>query len=493
MRILSAKNRQGVFNFFMPRLMLRNIITKEYAELLAEDRLRWSSVAVYLLFAVALFTGYRYYAQTHRQHQQAQDASYRQWLNQGAKNPHTAAHYGFYAYKPVPLLSIIDKGMDDYLGNAVWLEAHKQNDVRHRAAVDSPDLSRFGGLTVGFIWQYILPLIIILLTFNSVSKERESGTLRMLLSTRASGHQLVLGKTLAVAKAVFLVMFLPTFLLSAAIMGLAGGSDAFVSNLPNLGFMAVFYLLFLTVFIVLGVTVSMQARQSGLALIILLGIWTFGAFFVPRMSGGFARSLYRTPSAFAFTEQVAFEKANGVDGHNPADKLNKELEAQTLKKYGVDSLSQLPVSFAAISLQAGENKDWKIFDEHYGSLFQTFRAQDRLMNAFDVLSPSVTMRNLSRALSGTDLDKHIDFANHAEQSRRAMQQTINDHFRDHGAGKDYEYKADQALWKEIPPFRYTMPAVGTVLKNQTLNILILLSWLAGLSLFMWMKSTNLKP
>lgn len=473
--------------------MLRHIISKEYAELLAEDRLRWSAMAVYLLFAVALFTGYTYYTQTNRQHQQAQEASYEQWLNQGAKNPHSAAHYGFYAYKPVPLLSIIDKGMDDYLGNAVWLEAHKQNDVRHRAALDSPDLSRFGGLTVGFIWQFILPLIIILLTFNSISKERESGTLRMLLSTQVSGRRLVLGKTLAVSKAVFLVLFLPTFLLSVAVMWLAGGSGALLSNGLNLGFMAVFYLLFLSVFLVLGIVVSMQAKQSGLALVILLGIWTFGAFFVPRMSGSFARSLYQTPSAFAFAQQVALDKANGIDGHNPADKFTKELEARTLKKYGVDSISQLPVSFAAISLQAGENQDWEIFDKNYGSVFQTFRAQDRLMDAFDVLSPTMTMRNISRAFAGTDLDKHIDFANHAERSRRSMQQTINDHFRDHGARKDYEFKADRDLWKEIPPFRYPMPTVGFVLRNQALNILILLAWLIGVSLFLWQKALNLKP
>ncbi len=257
--------------------------------------------------------------------------------------------------------------------------------------------------------------------------------------------------------------------------------------------MALFYLLFLTVFLAIGVAVSMQARQSGLALVILLGIWTFGAFFVPRMSGSFARSLYQVPSAFAFAEQIALEKTQGIDGHNPEDKFTRELEAKTLKEYGVDSLSKLPVSFAAISLLAGESKDWKIFDKNFGSLFQTFRLQDRVMDTFDLLSPSMTMRNISRAFAGTDLDKHIDFANHAEQSRRSMQTAINEHFRDHGVGKDYEFKADQDLWREIPAFRYTMPTVGFMLQNQAINILILLAWLAGVSFFLWQKALTLKP
>ena len=193
---------------------------------------------------------------------------------------------------------------------------------------------------------------------------------------------------------------------------------------------------------------------------------------------------------------MAYEKGHGVNGHDPADKANEELKVRTLKEYGVDSLSQLPVNFAAILLQAGENKDWKIFDKHYGSLFQTFRTQDRLMDALDVLSPILTMRNISRALAGTDLDKHLDFTNQAEQSRRSMQKTINDHFREHGVGDNpeaYDFKADQELWNEIPSFRYTLPAVGQMLRNQAMNILILLAWLAGISIFLWQKSLNLKP
>ncbi len=473
--------------------MLRQVFAKESAELRHDPRLRWSLIMVYALFAVALFTGFRYYSQTHRQHKEAQQASYQQWLTQGEKNPHSAAHYGFYAYKPVPLLSVIDKGTDDYLGNAVWMEAHKQNEVRERAAQDAVDLGRFGTLTVGFLWQYILPLVIILLTFNCVSKERESGTLRMLLATETSPRQLVLGKAGAVLWLVWLLFFLPMFALSAAAMLVAGSGEMFLQNLPGLGLVFLLYTIFLALLTSIGVWVSAQVRQSGLALVALLGFWAFGAFFVPRMGSSFAKAAHPTPSAFAFSQQIEYEKSNGIDGHNPSDRFYKELETRTLKEYDMDSLSQLPVSFAAISLQASENRDWVIFDKNYGVLFETFQRQNRFMDAFNALSPMLAMRDLSRALAGTDLDKHVDFTRHAEQFRRMMQQTLNGEMKTKAVGKDYDYMADETLWKKIPSFAYTPPNVDAVLRNQYLNLLILLTWTGGVWLLLGWSAKQLRP
>ncbi len=473
--------------------MIRSVFRKEYAELLGEGRFRWAAGVVYGLFLMALLTGYRYYQNTHREHQQAQAASYRQWLGQGQKKPHSAAHYGFYAFKPVPLTALVDKGMDDYLGNAVWLEAHKQNEVQYRTAQDSADLLRFGSLTVGFIWQYLLPLVVILLTFNSISKEHESGTLRMLLSTETTGLQLVLGKALAAWTAVVVFLFLPTLLTSLVAMGVAGGGRTLALYLPNLAVWVILYLLFFALLTALGVAVSARLRQSGVALVVLLGGWAVGAFLIPRMAGEVAQAVRHTPSAFAFTRQVELDKAQGIDGHNPADKFYKDLEEKTLKQYGVDSISQLPVSFAGISLLASEQRDWEIFDRHYGTLFATFRRQNRLIDAFNGLSPVLAMQHLSRAVAGTDLDKHLHFTAHAEAFRRHMQKVLNEDMKTNAVGKDYDYKAGERLWQRVPAYHYQQPGIGSVLAHQAVNLAVLLGWLVLAGAFLWHVARNIRP
>src|SRR5687767_8770960 len=107
--------------------MIKSIIGKEWLEYRQDYRLRLMVGLIYLLFIAALITDIRHYTSVSETSNSAQKVSYEQWLKQGKKNPHSAAHYGFYAYKPLSPMAIIDKGMESYLGQAVWLEAHNQN------------------------------------------------------------------------------------------------------------------------------------------------------------------------------------------------------------------------------------------------------------------------------------------------------------------------------------------------------------------------------
>lgn len=461
--------------------MIQHIITKESAELTGESRFRWATGVLYALFGVALLTGYSYYSQTNTEHETAQRTSYEQWLAQDPKSPHAAAHYGLYAYKPVPPMAVLDKGMDDYLGSAVWLEAHNQNDVKLRTIQDSATLSRFGSLTVGFVLQFLVPLLIILLSYDAVSKERESGTLRILLSTNASAGQLLIGKWLAVLRVILLYVFGPMLLLSAGTMILAGGTAAFADALPNVAGWIGCYGLYYAFWAGVGICVSSQVKQSGLALVGLLGFWAFGAFLVPRLCGSIARMSAPTPSALAFTEQIITDKETGINGGLSAQDYGKLVENQTLAKYGVDSLSQLPVSFAGIALQANENRDWTIYDKNYGGLFRQFQRQERVMEWLAVLSPTLAMRNLSRALAGTDMDKHIDFTDKAEAHRRVIQKAMNDDQAVNGAKLNQGYKASSALWQKVNQFHYRQPGIDLIARNQLISIATLLAWsvLAG--------------
>ena len=38
------------------------------------------------------------------------------WVNQGERNPHSAAHFSRYAFKPIPAMSTFEPGVIDYSG-----------------------------------------------------------------------------------------------------------------------------------------------------------------------------------------------------------------------------------------------------------------------------------------------------------------------------------------------------------------------------------------
>ena len=52
-----------------------------------------------------------------------------QWDDMEASNPHSAAHYGTYAFKPLSVLNSIDDGVNSVTGNVLRLEAHRQHDI----------------------------------------------------------------------------------------------------------------------------------------------------------------------------------------------------------------------------------------------------------------------------------------------------------------------------------------------------------------------------
>jgi ABC-2 type transport system permease protein len=156
--------------------MLWIIARKELLETLRDGRFRTAAAVVIALTLASLGAGWKHYRDVSAQHEEARRGTRAQWLQQPKKNPHSAAHYGVYAFKPTSQLGIVDTGVDPYVGVAAWL-AHKQNEFRYRPAQDRTAVQRFGALTAAESLQAILPLFIILMAFPAFAGERETGTL----------------------------------------------------------------------------------------------------------------------------------------------------------------------------------------------------------------------------------------------------------------------------------------------------------------------------
>jgi ABC-2 type transport system permease protein len=80
--------------------MVLRIARKELTEILRDGRFRWLAGLVLALSVTSLAAGWKHFSEVDRQHQEAQQATRADWLAQPAKNPHSAAHYGMYAFKP---------------------------------------------------------------------------------------------------------------------------------------------------------------------------------------------------------------------------------------------------------------------------------------------------------------------------------------------------------------------------------------------------------
>ena len=180
------------------------------------------------------------YDQVQTQKQQVAKSERERWLNQGEKGPHSAAHYGMYIIKPDIGLSVLDPGLSDYQGAVLRLEAHKKNDTLFRNIQDSIQMQRFGDLNPAFILQTLIPLLVILLGFQSIALERESGTLKQLLANGLNPKKFFSAKVLSLT-GLGLLFFAPVvlYIIYALIFGdsfSAGRSALFIASLHCLYF-----------------------------------------------------------------------------------------------------------------------------------------------------------------------------------------------------------------------------------------------------------------
>jgi ABC-2 type transport system permease protein len=455
--------------------MIKNIIQKELAEYRQSSHLKWIVVFIYSMFGIALLTGIQYYKNTDTGSKAAQVASYKQWLSQGKKNPHNAAHYGFYAYKPLSPLAVMDKGMEGYLGQAVYLEAHNQNEVKEREANDAGSIVRFGYLTVAFLFQFLLPLAIILLGYNLFSKENEYGTLPLLLSSYASVWQLFKGKAAALYRLV-LYIFLPMFLVTWISMLLTCDFSAWLNVLPHSIFLLTFYLLYLGLWVLLSLYISSFAKQSSVALVGLLTFWIFSIFFISRIGSVVVKLVVPTPSSFQFSHNIRLDNEMGIDRKTPASLREITFEDSLLNKYEVESISQLPLSIRGLNLQRSEEYGNLIFEKNYGGLEKDYLKQDAIMNLLNILSPAQSMHSISAGVSGTDINKHIHFADQAELHRRLIAKTMNDDITRNSLGIE-NYEVSPEFWKKIAPFKYKDQSLLIVLQHQWISIIAVIIWL----------------
>ncbi len=455
--------------------MIVKIARKEFTEMLRDGRFRWAAGIVFALLLAAVVMGGKHYRDVKRQHDLAQAETRDQWLRQPAKNPHSAAHYGIYAFKPKMLPAMLDRGVDPFVGQSVWLEAHKQNEFKFRPAQDATAVQRFGELTAATVLQLLLPLLIVLLSFSAFAGEREQGTLRQLLSLGVRKTDLVWGKALGVSGALA-VLIVPATIVGVVALALVSDNGLLGASAGRMAWLLVSYLLFFGVFIGVSLAVSARVKSSQMALVVLLAFWIVNGLIAPRAIADVAKRVHPTPSAFAFQQAVDREMQNGPDGHDTADKRAEALKQKVLKQYGVDKLEALPVNFAGISLQEGEEHGNVVFDKHYSELWNRFEQQNRLKQLAGTVAPMLAMQSVSMSLAGTDFAHHRNFAAAAESYRRFLVKKMNDDMTFNAGKEDFSYLAKPALWQTVEDFRYDAPSAAWALSKQTVSLALLTLW-----------------
>ncbi|MEL6955074.1 MAG: ABC transporter permease subunit, partial [Pseudomonadota bacterium] len=261
----------------------------------AEEWRLWlrSRIAVLTLATVGLIiagtsvlTASRMAEERHqRLHQQA--VAEETFLSQPDRHPHRMVHYGHYVFRAPPPLAIIDPGVDAVTGQSIFLEGHRQNTAMFADTRAGANVGSLDGLTPAFVYQLLVPLLLIALGHGLFVREREAGTLAPLLAQGISGPTLYSGKLLALA-GLGGALLVPLAILAAIATGLGESLGMGLAVTASYG-------AYLLIWSALIVCVSAQSKTRGIALGILVFVWLAWALFLPRMAVATAASAVPSP------------------------------------------------------------------------------------------------------------------------------------------------------------------------------------------------------
>ncbi|MET1256896.1 DUF3526 domain-containing protein [Aliikangiella maris] len=400
------------------------------------------------------------------------------WRNQPDRHPHRVAHYGHVVLRPTAPLSFIDAGISPYVGNYLFLEAHRQNSSAIRNTLLSPTIMKLGYPSVSTLMIILWPLILIIIGYGSFSHERESERLKWLLSMGATIWQLFVGKSLLF---IIYTILLLAIIATVTLFFLIFNNTLSLTVVIELFMLLIVYGLYSAFWIMLIFILSYRVQSSTTSLAGLLLTWLFTVVLIPKLSVELSENIYQTPDRLNL--HIALEKAVKAigDSHNPDDPYFTDFKSQVLKKYGVKSIAELPVNWKGLVMAEGERIQSEIYKTHFQAITDQYQQQQQVSAWFGFLSPGIAIHQLSQILTINDRISNHHFELAAEAFRYQLIQSLNEIQTHH---IDYEnnstQKASQSFWQQMGLFNYQHPTLNERVNQASISWLILCFWVAVL-------------
>ncbi len=413
--------------------------------------------------------------------------------------------------KPNPL-GIFNVGTENFGANTVTVELGKPifefnfpiwAAPTQKRGSDNPFLAMFLTVDVIFIFKFVLSALAILFAYNTISGEREDGTLKLVLSNAIPRDTIVFGKYLGGMLSLFPIVLMS--LIVALLIAFSSPVIAFDGN-DILHIVAIFgvSLLYVSTWYLLGLVLSVWTRQAATTLILSMFIWVILTSVHSNVVAFAVEKFPPLPVKHEFTffqpaaevweqfrkERDAYRKQRGYED------LQKSIswEPETiLRLVNTSSMSGGYFIVESYEVTNVSKADTTIFQEILGYQEQlrveaadkaekilNKPAEERERNAkfADALSRisfADTYHFAVGTIAGTDRQRYNDFI----ESSRAYKREIVAYLKDKKAFSSRAWFSNDkgnAELTDLPVFQHRRLSISESLSRASMDILILLAW-----------------
>ncbi len=262
----------------------------------------------------------------------------------------------------------------------------------------------------GVIVRYVLSFLCIVLSYNAISGERESGTLRLVLANPLSRAEFLMGKFLAHLLTLTVTLVLGS-LISLAILALGGVLELNGMIARSYLFFLVASVFYAALFLLLGMGISAVARTSATSLVILIMSWTALIVVIPQTSYLIAVRIVE-PAGFYYVQLM---------DHNSQFRETMVREGIALRQPELARVDNYALEhrYAARLRELDNDLNRMVRDVEQNNI-----RQFHIARGINLLSPGFAFQYTVESLLGTGIHRFGSFREQANQYREALQEFL---------------------------------------------------------------------
>jgi ABC-2 type transport system permease protein len=400
--------------------MLLRIIKHEWRDLTA-DRTIWLIAFVFsTLIGYGVFNGASWVnAQRDRaekliSQQEEKLAEKRASLNGGAdQSAFDSYALGVslqYAALPLTPAAALSVGQSDLLSATAGVSVLSlQRTQADKTGFENPLSFLAGRFDLSFTIVYLFPLLILALSYNLLSGEREQGTLQLLLSQPVSLKSIALGKAALRALVIF-GLVAPLSLIGMILNGADWRGGGLLSLLLLWVVAVIIYGAF---WFALALLVNALGASSATNAVALASCWLLLALIIPSLLNVVVSSLYPVPSR---AELITALRGVNLDMRRDGGRLLSEFyqdHPELIPEGRGPDVNDLGLAFVTI-----QQEHKRRTGEVEARFERQLEKQQEFVNRFRFLSPAVVMQEALNEIAGTGVPRYQRFRQQVAQHDR---------------------------------------------------------------------------
>lgn len=343
--------------------------------------------------------------------------------------------------EPAPL-SIFSSGINDHIGTNVKIQLGEVPLFMkgHTVTRDNPFLNAFFSIDFATVIAILISLLALVFSYDAITREREDSTMKLVFTGQVSRITFLFGKLLGLLLTL-LPILLFCYLLACLIVVV--NPEIHFSATHWGGIVLLFFasILYMLVFILLGMFISSLTRNSSTSIIISLFCWIGFLFLIPNIASYLSQSIVKVQlydqvrSAMSAIDQEYWatykekEKeirqslglAKGVSHYNYNGGMDGYKEIYGGGRSMVEYHRLMESWFEPIRIDYADKK-WTIQKKYLDELQQ----QQRMQQYLSWLSPSEIFKQTTQKLCGTDAGSYLQYMEGIRNYRETLIRYLKD-------------------------------------------------------------------